>query len=180
MIHRMTTAAPRIETERLVLRAHRVEDFAASFAMWSDPIVTRFIGGKPSTEQQAWMRILTYAGLWKMLGYGYWAVEEKATGEFAGEAGLADFHRAIEPRMRDAPESGWAFQRRAHGQGYATEAVRAILAWSDANLAARRTVSLIGVENRASIHVAEKCGYRLFAESEFLGEQTSFFERVRT
>jgi RimJ/RimL family protein N-acetyltransferase len=36
---------PRIRTERLVLRGHRLDDFPDALAMWSDPDVTRFIGG---------------------------------------------------------------------------------------------------------------------------------------
>ena len=48
--------------------------------MWSDAEVTRFIGGKPLSGEEVWARILRYAGHWSMLGYGYWLIEEKATG----------------------------------------------------------------------------------------------------
>ena len=43
---RLAVEVPILETERLRLRGHRVDDFAASAAMWADPIVTRYIGGK--------------------------------------------------------------------------------------------------------------------------------------
>ncbi len=146
--------------------------------MWSDPIVTRYIGGKPSTEQQTWSRLLNYAGHWALLGFGYWAVEDKARGTFIGELGFADFKRDIDPRMRDVPELGWAFASSAHGRGYATEAVRAALAWGDANLASGRTVCLIHADNLASVRVAEKSGYRSFDRVVLAERPTGFFERV--
>ena len=38
-------------------------------------------------------------GLWSLLGFGYWAIEEKAAGGFVGELGFADFKRDIEPSL---------------------------------------------------------------------------------
>jgi RimJ/RimL family protein N-acetyltransferase len=146
--------------------------------MWSDPVVTRFIGGKPSTEQQTWSRLLGCAGHWALLGFGYWAVVDKASGAFIGELGFADFRRNIDPRMRDVPELGWAFASHAHGQGYATEAVGAVVAWGDAQFESRRTVCLISPENLASVRVAEKCGYREFERASFNDTPVLFFERL--
>jgi len=48
------SSAPTVETTRLKLRAHTLADFPDSFAMWADPDVTRFIGGKPSTKEESW------------------------------------------------------------------------------------------------------------------------------
>lgn len=47
-----------------------------------------------------------YAGQWSLLGYGYWVVEDKRTGRFAGEVGFADFKRVIEPSLDGVPEIG--------------------------------------------------------------------------
>jgi len=171
---------PLLETERLLLRGHRLDDFSASLRMWSDPDVVRFIGGEPSTEQQVWMRMLNYAGHWALLGFGYWVVEEKATQTFLGEVGFANFRRDIAASMRDVPEAGWAFASHVHGRGYASEAVRAAVAWGDAHLATPRTVCLISTENRASIRVAETCGYKSFENTVFTGTPTMFFERNGT
>jgi RimJ/RimL family protein N-acetyltransferase len=166
-----------IETERLALRKHLISDFDDSFAMWSDPVVTRFIGGKPSTEQQAWSRLLNYAGHWSLLGFGYWAVVEKATQQFIGEVGFANFRRGLEPAMSDFPELGWAFATQYHGKGYATEAVRAALAWADTRFDSR-TVCLIDAENLTSIRVAQKCGYTEFKQTLFNARSTKFFQRL--
>ena len=147
--------------------------------MWADPVVTRHIGGKPSTREESWSRLLRYGGLWPLLGFGYWVIEEKSSGRFAGEAGFADFKRALEPSFGDAPEAGWALAAWAQGKGFATEAVLAAVAWADANLSAPRTVCMINPGNMASISVAQKCGYREFARATFRDQPTVLFERHR-
>src|ERR1700730_5578361 len=115
---------PVLETERLKLRGHRLEDFLRCAAMWADPEVTRYIGGKPHTEEESWGRLLRYTGHWSLLGFGYWVVEENSTGSFIGEVGFADYKRGL-PALSGIPEIGWAFVTKARGKGYATEAVRA-------------------------------------------------------
>jgi RimJ/RimL family protein N-acetyltransferase len=100
-----------------------------------------------------------------------------------GEVGLADFRRDVTPPLGDAPEAGWVLAPWAHGRGFATEAVGAVLAWSDAALAAaggpgRRTVCLIAPENAASVRVAEKCGYQEAARAAYRGAETLVFART--
>jgi RimJ/RimL family protein N-acetyltransferase len=170
---------PELTTERLRLRRHRREDFLDGLAMWSDPQVVRFIGGKPSTGEVAWGRMLRYVGHWEVMGYGFWAVEERATGRFVGELGFADFQRDIRPSFEGAPESGWALASWAHGRGFATEALLAAHVWGDVHLPSRRTVCLIDAENAASQRVAIKCGYREFNRVDYLGERSVLFERFR-
>jgi RimJ/RimL family protein N-acetyltransferase len=148
--------------------------------MWADPAVTPYIGGgKPSTREESWARLLRYGGLWPLVGFGYWVIEEKTTRRFAGEAGFADFKRALEPSFGDAPEAGWVLASWAHGHGFATEAVLAALAWADANLSSPRTVCMIDPQNAASINVAKKSGYREFARATFRETPTVLFERPR-
>ena len=151
---------PTIETERLRLRAYSKEDFPACVEMWSDPIVNRYTSGKPLTSEETWTKTLRNAGMWLVLGYGFWALEEKATGEFVGELGFADFQRAIEPPLTGMPEMGWVLMPRAHGKGYATEATRAAMAWGDRYFGPVRMVCLIHEGNAASFRIAEKLGFR--------------------
>src|SRR5271166_6376740 len=98
---------PILETERLTLRGHRLDDFPASAAMWADPVVTRHFGRKPFSEEESWTRLLRYAGHWDFLGFGYWVVQDKAAGTFVGEVGFADYKREIEPPLTGIPEIGW-------------------------------------------------------------------------
>jgi RimJ/RimL family protein N-acetyltransferase len=175
-----TTSAPAIETARLTLRAHTLADVDDCVAMWADPEVVRQIGGgRPSTAEETWARLLRNAGLWPLLGFGYWVIRERETGRFVGEAGLADFRRDITPSLARAPEAGWALATWAHGQGFATEAVGAVLAWSDANLPAPRTVCMITPANAASVRVAEKCGYREWTRTTYKDTDVTLYERPR-
>ncbi len=175
----LTSTAPALATERLTLRGHLPADLDECTALWADPAVTRFIGGRPSTREETWARVLRYAGLWALLGLGYWVVRERATGRFVGEVGLADFRRDVTPPLDGAPEVGWALAPWAHGRGYATEAVRAALAWSDAHLAAPRTVCMISPGNDASVRVADKCGFRPLGDATYKGQDQRLFERPR-
>lgn len=168
---------PVIETERLRMRSYRLDDFKACAAMWADPAVVRHIGGKPFSEEAVWAKMLRYVGHWSLMGFGYWAIEEKATGEYAGELGFADFKRDIQPSLRNIPELGWALVSRVHGQGYATEAVRAAIAWGESRFGAVKTACLIHPENLASIRVAEKCGYREFQRTIYKGQPAIIFSR---
>ena len=168
---------PILETERLRLRGHGLDDFADCAAMWADPLVTRFIGGKPLSEEEAWTKFLRYAGHWRMLGFGYWVVVEKASGNFVGEIGFADYKREIEPSLKGMPEIGWVLAAEAHGRGYATEAVRAAVEWGDAHFEGARTACIIAPDNLASIRVAEKCGYRQLQHATYKGRPTLMFVR---
>ncbi|RKU00142.1 N-acetyltransferase [Burkholderia sp. Nafp2/4-1b] len=154
------TSPPVVETPRLILEGHPLGDFDALATMWSEPIVVAHIlNGKPSAPRDSWMRLLAYRGLWPLLGYGYWAIREKASGRYVGDLGFADFHRAVEPSIRGIPEAGWALASWAHGNGYATEALAHALDWLDAQQRFERSVCLIAPTNVASIRVAEKAGY---------------------
>lgn len=171
---------PVLQTKRLTMRGHRLDDFADCAAMWADPVVTRYIGGKPLSEEEAWTRLLRCAGHWALMGFGYWAIEEKETGRFVGELGFADYKRDIEPSIKGVPELGWALASKAHGKGYATEAVGAAVAWGDAHFGSARTVCLVHPENLASIRVAEKCGYKEFQRTTYKGHPTIMFARLFT
>jgi RimJ/RimL family protein N-acetyltransferase len=168
---------PVLETERLRLRGHRADDFAACAAMWADPIVTRHIGGQPLSGEESWNRLLRYAGHWALLGFGYWVVEERATGVFIGEVGFADWKRNLEPSLGEMPEIGWVFAFTSHGRGYATEAVRAAIGWGEEHFGASRTACIIDPENLPSIRVAEKCGYRRLQMTTYKGRLTIVFVR---
>jgi len=79
--------------------------------------------------------------------------------------------------MRDVPELGWSLASRFHGKGFATEAVRAAVAWGDVRFGPMRTVCLIDADNLASIRVAQKCGYEVFEQTSFHERRTLFLER---
>lgn len=170
---------PILETKRLLLRRHTAEDFPDSAAMWGDPQVTRFIRETPFTPEETWTRLLRFIGHWALLGFGYWALEEKASGRFLGEVGFADYKRDLKPSLDGIPEIGWVLTSHAHGKGFATEAVTAAIAWGDAKFAERRTACIIAPDNAASIRVAVKCGYREFQQTTYHGHAAVMYVRDR-
>jgi RimJ/RimL family protein N-acetyltransferase len=165
-------AIPTLSTVRLILRPHRPEDFEAAVAIWTDPDVTRFIGGRPSTREEVWGRLLRYAGHWAWLGFGMWAVEERSTGAMIGDVGFLRARRDMSPSHDDIPEIGWSLRSSAHGHGYATEAVRGALHWADAHFGRARTWCIINEDNAASLRVAAKTGYVETARTTYHGAPT--------
>ena len=179
-----TTHVPVLETKRLKLREHRESDLERSFAMWSAADTVQFIGGTPSTLQRAWLRILEYRGMWAVKGFGYWAVEEASSGLYIGDVGFADFKRGVGPRFDKYPELGWALISSHRGQGFATEALTAALAWGDENFPklavtreADRTVCMINTANQPSHRVAEKIGLKNVGRSEQGTHEVFLYER---
>ena len=142
---------PLVETERLLLRGWRPEDFQAYAELLSDPDVATFIGGVQQPND-AWRNMATVIGHWAMRGYGFWAVERKADGAFIGRIGL------WQPEGWPSLEVGWTLARAFWGHGYATEAARASLDYGFRNFAVERLISLIADDNVRSQAVAERIG----------------------
>ena len=168
---------PVLETERLRLRAHRAEDYGSCQAIWADPEVVRQISVRAASAEEVWKRLLQYRGLWSLLGYGYWAVEEKASGHYVGDVGFADFARDLQPSLSGLLECGWVLAPQARGKGYASEAVRAACTWADAQELGQRVVCIIAPDNRASIRVAAKAGFRLWQPTSYHDRPTLVFKR---
>lgn len=167
-----------IETERLILRPHKLDDFEPAYAIYSDPVVVRHVGdGKPGTRQDVWFRLLRFAGHWHLLGYGVFVIEEKATGRVVGETGLADFHRGLGDDFDPFPEAAWIVASDTFGKGYATEAAKAAHDWFEQTRGRQRTVCIIDPDNTASVRVADKLGYRLIGERPFRNDKVLVFER---
>jgi RimJ/RimL family protein N-acetyltransferase len=167
---------PVVETDRLRLRGHAVEDASKVRALWSSPEVTRYIGGKPLTDEECWSRLLRYVGHWSLLGFGYWILEERATGEFVGEVGFSDYKRDVEPALGAVPEVGWVLTPPKHGMGYATEAVHAVLDWGRARFGPSPVSCLIHPDHQASIHVAQKCGFKKRQLGTYKGNPVLIFD----
>ena len=168
-----------LETARLVLRPFRADDADAQAAMMSDAEVMRYIGGQGLSREEAWRKLLGGAACWSLFGWGYWAVERRADGAMVGQLGFADFKRAIEPPIENIPEMGWLFAAEASGQGYATEAGEAALAWIEATIAQAEIVAIIDAANAPSLRVAEKLGFELGEETRYKGEPILLFRRRR-
>src|SRR5262249_52304098 len=119
---------------------------------------------RPFTREEVWARILRYAGHWSLSGYGFWLVEDKASGLYVGDVGVADFKRDMEPALT-APEAGWVLAGWSDGRGYATEAVTAALAWCEAAIGLTEASCIIAASNLPSLAVAMRCGFKPAGEA---------------
>ncbi len=150
-----------LETERLLLRQWQAKDFEPFAEYYAAEQTARWVGGVASRDQ-AWRRMASQIGHWVLLGFGYWAVEEKETGDFAGCVGL---WRSPEwPEL----ELGYWLVPAAWGKGYATEAGAAARDFAWEVVHAESLVSYIAPENEASKRVAERLGARFEETLELL------------
>jgi len=172
-------AIPVVETERLILRGHTLEDFPAFAAMRADPVVMKYLGkGDLLDEEEAWLRFQSIAGHWQLKGFGTWAIEERASGAVIGALGYTDKKRPSSHPARGAPEMGWSLAASAHGKGFASEALRAALVWGCEHFGPERVVCVISDDNTASIRLAERHGFRQFATASRYGLGRRVFERM--
>ena len=172
------TDAPTLHTNRLILRPHGIADYAACRALWADAQVVRYVGGVPLDAQAVWFRLLRYAGMWSLLGYGMWVIEDRTTGAFLGEGGLLSAARGL-PELEGVPEAGWVLGPQAWGRGVASEAMDAVVRWADAHLDTPSLRCIIAPDHGASIRVAEKLGFVALADRMLGDTPTRVFDRPR-
>ena len=162
------TSGPTLQSPRLLLRPHGIEDFEALHGLTLAPETRAFLGGEPSREE-SYKRLLTSIASWHLFGYGTFAVLERESGDYVGNCGLFRLERDLDPPFEGEPEAGWIIAPQRWGRGYAGEAMRAVLAWFDANLGIRRTVCMISTGNAASVSVAARLGYESIGLSRYKG-----------
>ena len=143
---------PVLETERLILRAPVFGDFDG-YAHTLTSQRAKFIGGAV-TRNRAWRDFCSDAGGWLLRGFGYWTVEDRATGRFAGVVGL-DY-----PISYPEPEIGWVMHVDFEGRGLAFDAAIAARTWAYQALGWSTLVSYIDPRNARSIALAERLGAR--------------------
>jgi RimJ/RimL family protein N-acetyltransferase len=169
--------APRIETDRLILRAFGAGDIDPYAATLADEEVMRHIGGKPMIREDSWRRMLGGIGMWATIGMGPWAVERKADGAMVGHCGFFQFHRDMTPLILGEPEMGWIFDRSVHGQGIAFEACSAALDWAEREIAAESYPAIIDLENTPSMKLAERLGFVRQADAVYRDAPIAFYRR---
>lgn len=145
-----------------MIRAPCSGDIPGYSAAWADPRTTRFIDGGPRPAAVSHAKFIQMTEMWGIYGFGYWVWESRATQDFVGCGGLADFNRGIS-ELDGYPEAGWMVDPRHWGNSFATEAMQAILGWADTVAEMPETRCIIAPSNRASIAVAEAVGYRRHA-----------------
>jgi RimJ/RimL family protein N-acetyltransferase len=158
----MSGCVPVLHTERLVLRGFTRDDFEPFSTIVADPEVVRYLdNGAPISREDCWRGMALFIGHWHLRGYGWWAVEDRATGDFLGRIGLYN------PEGWPGIEVGWLLRRDAWGAGFATEGAVAAVNFAFDVVGAAHVISLIDPRNARSIRVAEKLGEQREADLVF-------------
>lgn len=155
----------KFETERLILRTWNEKDIEPFCRMNQDPKVLEFLTGPPCTLETAKTAI---EGIQKHIqahGFGIWAVELKATGEFIGHVGLSTQTFAAD--FTPCVEIGWRLDSHFWGHGYATEAAKRVLEIGFQEFGLKEIVSFTVPANRRSIQVMENIGMRRDFNGDF-------------
>lgn len=169
--------APALETERLRLRPWRKDDRKPYFDILQEPAVFRHFGPEPMGLEECWRRLMAAAGGWQLNGFGGWAVERKSDGRLLGMTALFTAWRDLVPQFGEEPEMGWIFAAEAHGKGMASEACRAVLDWTEANLDPTPIWAVIAPANEPSLKLAEKLGFERFSETLYHNDPTVVLKR---
>ncbi len=165
-----------VETERLLLRELTPADAAGLFAFDSDPQVHRFLGNRPvQSLAQSQATIEFVRQQYQTNGIGRWAVELRATGEFLGWAGLKLIQEPLNGHV-GFHDVGYRFIRRFWGQGFATEAARASVAYGFDVLGLPVLYAAADMRNLASRAVLGKVGFQHQGEFMYEGVPTAWLE----
>ncbi|MGO4382460.1 GNAT family N-acetyltransferase [Pseudoduganella sp. RAF53_2] len=162
---------PYLQTERLTLREYRRDDFDLFADHLANPDSSAHLGS--ADRQTAWRIFSSQAGLWVLQGAGWWALEEKRTGQLVGNVGA--FYREQSTVM----ELGWNTYQAAWGKGIASEAATAVLNYAFEVRHEPKVRALITPGNESSRRVAERIGMTYEMETELYGKAINSYIRER-
>ena len=152
-----------IATERTLLRHFQESDLEDIHEYYGDEQATRYTTGKAFNLAESWRALVLMIGHWQVRGFGPYAMQRQVDGKVLGLCGL--WH----PNDWPEPEIKWALSREFWGQGYGSEAARAVQKAAAEHLPGLSLISFIQQENKASIRLAEAVDARLEKTLPFRG-----------
>ena len=157
-----------IETERLILRAVQRTDFTDLCILDSDPEVRSYFPEGALEIEQIARELERFIREWENLGFGMFSVIEKSSKRFIGRSGFAKLESGV-------VEFGYLLLKEYWGQGYATEASKALLHWGSENIPVDHIVGFAPAHHFASRRVLEKCGMQYFKMDIYQGIVCVFY-----
>jgi len=161
-----------LESERLLFRPHIPADMDAYCTMEMDADVRRYIGGYPRTRDAAQMR---FEGTLKPITsrLHIWATVYKPENVYIGRCGIyPHFDQNGEPIPGEA-SLGLYIAKGYWNMGFATEAGKAFIELGFNEFKLKKIVTLVQVENDASVRVLEKLGFKIAATEK--GEYRTYY-----
>jgi [ribosomal protein S5]-alanine N-acetyltransferase len=165
----VTRAVRELDTDRLLLRPFRDTDAGIHRLVFADPEVCRYYCRQTRTEDET--REWLVHRRWQVRSddnLGFLAVVRRCDEQLLGLVALQMF-LAYDLRFEDDPdepcspiivELSYAFGREYRGQGYATEACRAVIDYGFGDMGIARLTNAVDPENTSSVALCERLGFR--------------------
>lgn len=152
---------PTLHTDRLTLRAPKLDDLAALTAFYASE-QSHTVGG-PRDETDSAMTLNATAGQWLLHGFGSWHIADRDSDAYLGRTGFL-----FAPGWQE-PELGWAVTKQAEGKGIAYEATQAARAYGAKHLRLDAPISYIRPDNTRSAALAKRLGAQFERHAELRG-----------
>lgn len=160
------SARPLLTTERLELWQPQQGDFAGIDAIYADPRTLEFLGTWTPSPADSFARLLRNAGGWALYSYGIFCVRKRGEAQIIGTCGVFRSYRGFAEGLNDVPEAGWIVHPDHWGQGYAGEAMAAVMLWFDAVHGKQRVACMIEEGHAVSERLAAKLGFVEYARHQ--------------
>ncbi|HVJ54908.1 MAG TPA: GNAT family N-acetyltransferase [Aliidongia sp.] len=145
-----------LETARLRLEPWSPVHLDGLSVLNGDPLVMRYIGGVPQTRDETTAAIERQRGRWDTHGFGWWSFIDRTNGKLIGAGCIQHLAGGIGNPL----EIGWRLRPDCWGQGFASEAARAMAAFAFDRLSTPTLLAVADPENTASRRVMERLGMR--------------------
>lgn len=141
-------------TPRLRLEPLDDRHFDGLHALNRDPLVMRYITGRPDTPEDTRLMIERVKARWAEFGYSWWGFMRQADGLLIGAGCIQHLNRDPQGPL----ETGWRLRQDCWGQGYASEAARHMVGWAFRTLQPLQVCAVCNPENSASSTVMQRLG----------------------
>ena len=159
---------PELHTPRTRLAPATAQDVDALWALFRDPIVRRYLWDDVEVEREPVAEVVASALAQNAEGRGLWLVRARDDGRMLGCVALVAVGAAaaVEPRMAGGVEVLVALAPDAHGRGFATESLRAVLDHAFGTLAQAEVFAAVDVPNEASHRAMLRVGFCVLGEGD--------------
>ena len=168
-----------LTTDRLELWQPQPSDHDGLNAINTDPRTLSFLGTWSPSPADTFARLCRNAGSWALWGYGVFVVRRRGSAQIIGTCGIFRSWRGFAHGLDDVPEAGWIVHPDHWRQGYAGEAMRAVLPWFDEVHGRQRVACMIEEGHVVSKKLAGQLGFAEYARHvDDEGMELVLYERV--
>lgn len=158
-----------LETERLILRPLCADDYEALCVLDMNPEVRSYFPEGVLNRAEVQNELDRYIREWNTVGFGIFAAIERQSNQLIGRCGFAKLNSGD-------VEFGYLFLPSYWGQGLATEAGHALLAWAAKHIPVDHIVGFAPAHHIASLRVLEKCGMKFVKMDSYRNIECAFYK----